>query len=97
MSKYQEYVKRMFEENKALFEQFKKLHDYYAANPRRYQLAYNIEGEKVVEVIHDYERRICAHSEKGQYSKYSSTLAEKFWEQVRTYFPKIDFVGVQRS
>lgn len=86
----------MFEENKALFEQFKKLHDYYAANPRRYQLAYNIEGKKVIEVIHEYERRLCAHSEKGQYSKYSSNLADKFWGQVRTYFPKIDFVGVTR-
>ena len=66
-------------------------------DPKKYQLALNVEGKKVVEVIHDYERRLCAHSEKGVYAKYSSNLADKFWETIRKQFPKIDFIGVVRS
>lgn len=97
MTKYRKYFEMMLSENKELFAQFKKLHDYYAANPSRYQLAYNIEGAKVVDVIREYERRLCGHSEKGQYSKFSANLADKFWEQIRKQFPRIDFVGVVRS
>ena len=97
MTKHREYFEKMISENKPLFEQFRKLHDYYAANPNRYQIAYNIEGAKVVEVMHEYERKLCGHSEKGQYGKFSSKLADKFWEEIRGKFPKIDFVGIQRG
>lgn len=97
MTKHREYFEKMLSDQKALFAQFKKLHDYYMANPSRYQLAYNIEGAKVIEVIHEYERRLCGHSEKGQYAKFSANLAEKFWNEVRRVFPKIDFVGIKRA
>ena len=97
MTKYHEYFQLMVSENQELFEHFKKLHDYYSLNPNRYQLAFNVEGEKIVAVIREYERKLCGHSEKGKYGKFSSGLADKFWEQVRKQFPKIDFVGVKRN
>lgn len=97
MTKYRECFEKMLVENKELFARFRRLHDYYAQNSTRYQLTYNIEGAKVVEVIRQYERRLCGHSEKGQYAKFSSNLADRFWQEVRRAFPKIDFIGVQRS
>ena len=45
--------------------------------------------------IRDYDRKLCAQMGKGQYSKFSEQLSEKFWAEVRKIFPKIDFVGVK--
>ncbi len=85
----------MLEKNRSLFTSFKTLHDLYVADQEKYQEKFNKQGATVVEVIREYERMLCAHSESGQYGKYSNTLADKFWEAVRGYYPMIDFVGVQ--
>lgn len=85
----------MKETHEELFASFKVLHDKYADDPEQWQEEFNREGEKIVEVIRQYEKMLCAESNAGQYSKFSSNLADKFWTAVRTYFPKIDFVGVK--
>jgi hypothetical protein len=97
MTKHKEYFDLMLSENKEVFEHFQKVHDVYVLNPKRYQVAYNVEGAKVIEIMHEYEKKLCMHSEKGQYAKYSSKIAEKFWEIIRKKFSKIDFVGVTYS
>jgi len=95
MQKYQEFYQKMIDDHHAKFSNFFKIHDNYVANPVLAQDEFNSEGRQIVEIIRDYERKLCGHSEKGQYSKFSSNLADKFWSEVRKDFPKIDFVGVK--
>ena len=94
MSKYQEYYQRMVDENLDLFGKFQDLHDNYVLHPKQFQKEYNEIGNQVVEIIRERERKLCRESEKGQFGKFSSHLADKFWELVRRDFPRIDFVGV---
>jgi hypothetical protein len=95
VTKYKEYVQKMLSENKELFDEFRKLHDDYALNPNHLQDKFNKEGSKILEIIHEYENRLCANTERGIYNKYSGNLAEKFQDEVRTLFPMIDHVGIR--
>lgn len=95
MTKYKAYVQKMLEANKELFETFKKLHDEYALNPDGRQEEYNREGEKVLEVVRDYENRLCLQSEKGGYAKFTPVLSEKFQAEVKKLFPLIDHIGLK--
>ena len=95
MTKHQQYYQQMIDENSAKFRTFMDLHDKYVHDPQTFQAEYNTVGEKIVTIIRDWERRLCRESERGQYGKFSSLLADKFWALVRADFPKIDFVGVK--
>lgn len=95
MSKYRQFVNLMLDENKELFEEFKPIHDAYVINPTVNQAKYNAIGSEVMDVIRDYERRLCAKMGAGQYSKFSMNLSEKFMEEIKTIFPKIMFIGVE--
>jgi len=95
MPKHELYYQKMIDENLKLFGQFQDVHDKYVLDPQLWQIQYNEIGGKVVSLIRDWERRLCHHSEKGQYGKYSANLADKFWNLVRKDFPKIDFVGIK--
>lgn len=94
MPKYKKYFARMLEDNKGLFETFQKLHSEYTLNPDTLQEKFNKEGGKVLEVVREYERRLCANQERGMYNKFSAQLAEKFQNEVRKHFPMIDHVGL---
>ncbi|OGM26106.1 hypothetical protein A3D00_01820 [Candidatus Woesebacteria bacterium RIFCSPHIGHO2_02_FULL_38_9] len=94
-TKYKEYFQKMLEENKELFDVFRPIHDNFALNTENWRSRFNQEGEKVVEVIHDYENRLCMHSEKSGYGQYSASLSEKFWNEVRKLLPLIDQVGIK--
>lgn len=85
----------MLEENKELFDEFKPIHDAYVLNPTVNQAKYNAIGSEVMDVIRDYERRLCAKMGAGQYSKFSMNLSEKFMEEIKQIFPKIMFIGVK--
>lgn len=93
-TKYQEYFKKMLDENKSIFNKFKKLHDNYAINQEGLQDKFNEDGEQILEIIHDYENRLCANTERGMYNKYSANLAEKFQAEVKRHFSLIDHVGL---
>jgi len=95
MTKYKEYVKKMLAANKELFEAFKRLHDEYALNPDKWQEEYNREGEKVLEVVRDYENRLCLQSEKGGYAKFTPALSEKFQAEIKKLFPMIYHIGLK--
>lgn len=94
MPKYKEYFQRMVEENKKLFDDFKKIHDKYALNEEELQEEFNKEGEKVLTVVRFWENRLCKNSETGGYGTFTTKLAEKFQNEVRKTFPKIDNVGL---
>ncbi len=95
MTKHEEYYIKMVEENQEVFNAFMEIHDKYAKDYKTWQTEFNNQGKKVVEIIREWERRLCQHSERGQYGKFSGSLSEKFWIIVRKDFPKIDFVGVK--
>lgn len=86
----------MMDENRELFDNFADIHREYMLNPGEWQKLLNEYGKEVVEIIRDYERKLCATSERGQYGKFSQNLSDKFWGEVRKSFPKIDFVGVNQ-
>jgi hypothetical protein len=84
----------MLEYHHDLFKSFKELHDKYAIDPKKFQEEFNEEGQKIMVVLRRYENSLCSKSEGGKYGKFSSNLADKYWSEIRTIFPKIDMVGV---
>lgn len=95
MTKHEKYYMEMIEQNRDLFNQFMDIHDKYVKDQFSWQVKFNIIGEKVVEIIREWERKLCRNTERGQYGVFSANLADKFWNLVRKDFPKIDFVGVK--
>jgi DnaJ-domain-containing protein 1 len=95
MRAFQESFQIMMSEQKDLFDQFQLVHDAYVLNPEANKARFNELGREVTDVIREYDRKLCAQMGKGQYSKFTQNLSEKFWGEVRKVFPKIDFVGVQ--
>jgi len=97
MRQYQLTYQTMIDENKKKFDDFFKVHERYAADPKANQVEFNTVGREIQDIIHDYERRLCGKTEGGMYSKFSQNLSEKFWEIIRKDFPKIDYIGVTMS
>lgn len=93
-AKYLQYFQLMKEKNIDLFVKFSKVHDQYLTNPIRYQAVFNGIGSDVVDVIRDWDRRLCSAMGKGQFSQYSQKLSEKFWDEVRSHYSEIDKVGL---
>lgn len=96
MSKYQQYFQDMLETHQKPFDEFKIIHDKYALDPKKWQKEFNEMGQDVLTIIRKYENMLCGKSESGKFGKFSSKLSDKFWEQIRAYFPKIDFVGTKQ-
>ncbi len=94
-AKYRQLFLEMMEENRDLFLDFKEIHDKYVEDEEKYKDDFNEKGKKVVEIIRDYEMRLTATQNSGSYSKFSTGLADKFWDQIRSFLPRIDFVGVK--
>lgn len=94
MTKYKQIVDEMLQENKELFDSFEWVHTHYVENPKTWQRTFNIEGEKVLEVIRKYENILCRKTEGAGYSQFSSNLAQKYHEEIKKRFPKIDHVGI---
>jgi hypothetical protein len=93
MRQYQKFFQLMMDENKELFETFTAIHDAYKLNPQMNQVRFNEIGREVVDVIRDYERKLCGNMNSGAYGAFSQNLSQKFWDEIRKVYPKIDFVG----
>ncbi len=85
----------MVEENKEVFDTFSAVHDAFVLNPDANKARFNELGSEVMDIIRSYERILCGKTESGQYGKFSANLSQKFWDEVRKVYPKIDFVGIQ--
>lgn len=94
MQKYQQYFQMMIEENKDLFDNFTLIHDSFVLAPDINQAKFNAIGSEILDVVRDYERRLCGKSESGKFGKFSSKLAEKFWDEIRKVYSKIDRIGI---
>ncbi|PIP57877.1 hypothetical protein COX03_00710 [Candidatus Woesebacteria bacterium CG22_combo_CG10-13_8_21_14_all_39_10] len=94
MTKYKEYFGKMVEANKELFDKFAKVHTNYGLDKEAHQEEINKIGADVLKVIHEWEGRLCSHSEKAGYANYTGNLAEKFQQEVKNHFPLIDHIGI---
>lgn len=94
-AKYRQLFLEMIESHRDLFLDFKEIHDNFVNNPEGFKDEFNEKGKAIVEIIRENELKLTAQQNKGQYSKYSSNLSDKFWDQIRAFLPKIDFVGVK--
>ncbi len=95
MPKYKQYYQKMIDENKDLFFKFLNIHDKFKADKLKWSDQFNEVGRDVMDVIRDWERRLCSAMGKGQYSSYSHRLADKFKDEVRKDYELIDLVGVK--
>ena len=96
-AKYLEYVQKMLEQNQALFDEFKVIHDGYKTDQKKWSAEFHSKGRDVMEVIRDWERRLCSGMERGNNSAYSAKLAEKFRGEIKKYLSHIEMVGVRSS
>jgi hypothetical protein len=94
MTKYKQQVQDMLQAHQKEFDTFKKLHDKYTLDPKKWQDQFNEEGQPILILIKRWENNLCSKSESTKYGKFSNTLADKFWGEVRAVFPKIDYVGM---
>lgn len=94
MQKYQTIYNLMIEENRDLFDSFKQVHDGFVLAPEPNKERFNKLGSEVLDIIRHYERVLCGKTESGQYGKFSGGLSQKFWDEIRKVYPKIDFVGI---
>ena len=94
---YRTILRELMQEHDAEFSAFAKAHDAYQKQGAKHQAKFNEVGTPVVEFLREGERRLCGKTERGTYSAYSSTLAEKYWKEVKAFFPLIDFVGAKIS
>jgi len=94
MTEYKRIFQEMLSTNAELFKAFEETHALYVLEPDANQKRFNEEGEKILEVIREYENRLCNKSQRTGYAAFTTRLAEKFQELVKTRYPKIDHVGV---
>jgi hypothetical protein len=94
--KFEKFYQLMEEQNQALFDQFQVVHDQFLADKSNEENFHQV-GRDVLDVIRDWERRLCSGMERGQFAGYSSKLSEKFWSKVKERFSLIEEVGLKTS
>lgn len=92
--KFKKYFNDMFKQNRELFLKFKLTHDDYVKDKKKFKDQFDQEGKQVLVIIEEWEKRLCGHMEKGNNGVFSAKLADKYWNEIRKYYPYIDFVGV---
>lgn len=97
MTKYKQYFKEMVSGNQEVFDQFKKIHDQFALDRMKHQDEFNRQGEAIMDIVRDWEKRLCSRMEGGKNGVYSANLSEKFKDEIRKVYPKIDLIGVRLS
>lgn len=95
MTKYREYFLKMIEENKSVFADFQNVHDAYSLDEKKWQEKFNLEGAKVLDIVRDYENKLCRQTEKGMYNVFSPKLSEKFYAEIQKRFPLFDHIGLK--
>lgn len=93
-TKYKEYFDRMIQTNKSIFENFNKLYNEYIKDQDNLQERYNKEGKVILEIIREWENKLCSQTEKAGFGNYSTNLSEKFMTEIRKTYPLIDYIGV---
>ena len=91
---YKDALKNLFEEEKTLFNTFKLVHDTYVKDPQSIKTEFDELGSEVMKKLKHAEDMLCRQTETGRFNKFSNQLSEKFWGEVKKYYPAIDEVQV---
>ncbi len=97
MTKYKQYFQQMMDENQELFSTFQPIHDGYRVDRKTWSTQFHTQGKAVVEVMRDWEQRLCSGMERGHNAVFSSKVSDKFWEEIKKTFPVIELVGVKSN
>jgi hypothetical protein len=97
MPKFTQTYNQMTKEHADLFDKFKAVHDQYRLDRKTHQNEFNQLGKQIMEIIREFENRLCAGMERGMYGKFSDKVSEKFWDRIKKDYPLIELVGVEIS
>lgn len=97
MTKYKKYYDQMETAHAALFDNFQVIHDGYKQDRKNWSERFHTEGQAVVDIMREWERRLCAGMERGHNGKFSNRVSEKFWEEIKKRFSHIELVGVRSN
>ena len=97
MTKYKQYFQQMMTEHGDLFAAFKPIHDGYKLDRKAWSQQFHTQGQQVVDIIREFERRLCSGMERGQNALFSSKVSEKFWSEIKKEFSHIELVGVKSN
>jgi len=92
--KYKEFYDLMIKQNKEDFDEFKKIHDNFIKDPDKWKDQFNRLGSDILDIVREYENRLCRQSEGAGNSKFTTALSDKFQNEVKSHFPKINSVGI---
>lgn len=94
--KYLLFYELMIEQNKKVFDAFKPIHDQFSLDGSNAE-EFHTKGLRVLDIVRDWDRRLCSGMERGAFAGYSSKLSEKFWQRVKKDYPLIEEIGVKVS
>lgn len=97
MVKYKTFYNQMETENEVMFNEFQKIHDGYKTDKKAFSKEFHEKGRDVLDVMRDWDRRLCGGMERGVHSQYSNKLSEKFWGEIKKRFSHIELVGVKSN
>lgn len=95
--KFREYFEKAFNENRQQFQLFMLTCQDYMGDRAKHSEEFNRQGKEVKRILDEVEARLCGRMERGKNAVYSANLSEKYWDEVRKYFPCIDEVGIKIS
>lgn len=88
--KYKKIYQELVENNQELLNQLKDAYYDYKEDKSKAEVFKDLQL-KALRVIRRAEDRLCSKTESTQFSSFSTTLADKFWEEVRANYPEIDY------
>ncbi len=94
-SKYKQFYKDMVQQNSELFDQFKIVHDNFVEDSEKHKKEFNEVGEKVMEIVRSFEQRLTSQMTGSGYGKFSNNVTDKFRDEIKKEYPKIEFVGIK--
>ena len=95
--KYKQLFQEMSDEHQELFARFDAIHTGYLQNRRAFSAQFHTLGQEVVDIMRDWERRLCAGMERGSNGVFSSKVADKFWSEIKKRYSHIEMVGVRSN
>lgn len=96
-TKYKKFYELMTEKNAKLFDEFQAVHDNFVQNSEKHADEFHQVGRDVLDIMRDWERRLCSGMERGVNALYSQRVSEKFWQEIKKRFSHIDQVGLKKS
>jgi hypothetical protein len=96
-ARYKKIFEEIWSKNEKLFQSFFLLNNEYEDISKRNELEDKFQevGTKVQKLLKKGEDELCRQMEKSEHRRYSTGLADKYWDEVRKYFKYIDMVGVK--